>query len=64
MAIRKRTQEPGHSKAHAGAHDGAAALASRAKMHTELANWKGKETLIAFLECSKCYERVAHNTAG
>ena len=33
-------------------------MACRTRIHTEISNWKGKETLSTFLDCSKCYERI------
>ena len=30
----------------------------------ELAHWKGQHTVLALLDCSKCYERVEHLTGA
>lgn len=47
-----------------GAHIGAAAMASRTRASVELRDHHGQSTLLAFLDCSKCYERVGHAVAG
>ena len=39
-------------------------MATRARMDMELADWQGLFPLPALLDCSKCYERVAHALAG
>ena len=39
-------------------------MATRTRMDMELADWQGLFTLLALLDCRKCYERVAHALAG
>lgn len=43
---------------HDGRHVGAAALAARRRASIEVLHHEGKHSLLAFIECSKCYERV------
>ena len=63
MAIRKAHTRDWSLKIHGGKHEGAAAMACRTKIHTEISGWKGQETLSTFLDCSKCYERIEHYVA-
>ena len=58
MAIRKTHTRDWSLKIHGGKHEGAAAMACRTRIHTEVSMWKGQETLSTFLDCSKCYERI------
>ena len=39
-------------------------MACRSRAQTEIAHWEGKHTVTAYLDCSKCYERIEHETAG
>ena len=64
MAIRKKQARGWSLHLHGGEHSGAAAMACRSRALTELAHWGGKHVLSAFLDCSKCYERIEHRTAG
>ena len=64
MAIRKEQARDWSLAIHGGAHEGAAAMASRSRAQAEITHWEGKHTITAFLDCSKCYERIEHETAG
>lgn len=61
-----QTTEPGREsrRLHGGAHVGAAARAIRTRASVELQHHQGRSTLLALLDCSKCYERVGHVVAG
>lgn len=39
-------------------------MACRTRASIEQQHYQGRSTLMAFLDCSKCYERVGHITAG
>ena len=56
MAIRKEHTRGWSLKIHGGKHEGAAAMACRTRIHTDISGWKGHETLSTFLDCSKCRE--------
>lgn len=45
-------------------HAGAATLAARTRAGLEVGRFQGKHTLLAFLDCSKCYDRVWHHLAS
>ena len=64
MAIRREQARPWSLRIHGGTHEGAAAMACRSRAQTEIAHWEGKHTITAYLDCSKCYERIEHETAG
>lgn len=64
MAIRKHQRRDWRLRFYGGAHLGAAAMASRRRASIELQHYRGPSTLLAFLDCSKCDERVGHAVAG
>ena len=64
MAIRKRDLRQWSLQLHGGRHLGAAHLACLTQVDMELAHYRGFHTLFALLDCSKCYERIEHRTAG
>ena len=64
MVIRKQHLSTWSRTLHGGRHKGAAELAACTRIDMELASWRGLFTLLALLDCSKCYERVAHALAG
>lgn len=39
-------------------------MALRIEASVELAHLRGDSTLVAFLDCSKCYKRIEHRMAG
>lgn len=43
---------------------GAPALAAKASASIEVKRYLGDPSLLAFLDCRKCYERVGHALAG
>lgn len=49
---------------HRGGNEGVAFLAFRIAASVELAQWRGRPTLVAVLDCSTCYERIEHRTLG
>lgn len=51
-------------KTHDGKNAGAASLAARTRADIEVAKLQSKHTSLAFLDCSKCYEREGHKLAG
>ena len=64
MVIRKQHLSAWSKTLHSGRHQGAAELATRTRIDMELDHWRGLFTLLALLDCSKCYERVEHFVAG
>lgn len=62
MAIRKDqdAQQQWSLDIHDGRHAGATTLAARTRASLQVAGHQGQHTLLAFLVCSKCYERVGH----
>lgn len=64
MAIRKVQRWGWSLRIHGKKHVGAAALAVRTRGSIEAPHCEGKDSLLAFLDCSKCYERVKHALVG
>ena len=64
MVIRKQHLHTWSRTLRGGRHKGAAEFAAATRIDMELASWSGLFTLLALLDCSKCYERVAHALAG
>ena len=64
MAARRIDAKDWSLSIHGGKHLGAAALAYDTQVRIEKAHWAGEHVLIAFLDCSKCYERIEHSIAG
>lgn len=66
MAIRKSqdAQKQWLLDLHDGRNAAAATLAARTRPSIEVARHEGKHTLLAFLDCSTCYERVGHALDG
>ena len=63
MVLRK-AEFSGWSRAlHGGHHVGAADLAGQVRREEEYAAWRGCHSFTAYLDCSKCYERIDHSTA-
>ena len=64
MVVRKQDLKGWSQTIHQGRHQGAAEMAVRTRIQMELQTWEGRHSLLALLDCSKCYERVEHLTAG
>lgn len=64
MAIRKRQQKAWSLEKLDRKHGAAAPLAARTPAGMEVAKFQGKHALLAFLDCSKRFERVGHKLAG
>lgn len=63
MVIRKRQCNEWPLQLRDG-HVGAAALAATTRASTETQHYHGEHSLLAFVDCSKCYERAGHALAG
>ena len=64
MALRRAVVKPWSLAIHGGSHMGAAECAFRTAVEVEHAGTQGRHALLAFLDCSKCYERVGHALAA
>lgn len=66
MAIRKSqdTQRQWSLDIHGGRHSGAATFEARTRASIEVARHEGQHTFLVFLDCTKCYERAGHASAG
>ena len=63
MASRRNTHKGWIQKLHGETTPSAVELAWVTKKDEELGKAKGEGTITAFLDCSKCYERVSHDDA-
>lgn len=64
MAIHKEQQKGSLLDIHDGKHARAPTLAARTRANIEVARFECKDTLEAFLDCSKFYGRAGHKLAG
>ena len=61
--MRRKTQKDWINKLHGETTQSVDELAWVTKKNKELGKAKGEGTITAFLDCSKCYERVSHDVA-
>lgn len=64
MAIRKGQSKDRLLRLHETRYVGASALAANPRASIEVMHYQVGHNLLAFLDCSNCYERVGHTLAG